>query len=167
MGRSGDEREGAKVMGTVNVVILMGNLTRDPELRRTQGGQTVSDLGLAVNERYKNQAGEEVKKTCFVDVTVWGKQAESCAKFLRKGSPALVEGKLQYDQWESPEGGKRSKLRVVAERVRFLSGATAGDGRDDGGGADDEPAAAPAPNPRPPPPAQGRRPMPRDARAAC
>lgn len=154
-------------MGTVNVVILMGNLTRDPELRRTQGGQTVSDLGLAVNERYKNQAGEEVKKTCFVDVTVWGKQAESCAKFLRKGSPALVEGKLQYDQWESPEGGKRSKLRVVAERVRFLSGANAGDGRDDGGGADDEPAAAPAPNPRPPPPAQGRRPMPRDAHAAC
>lgn len=153
-------------MGTVNVVILMGNLTRDPELRKTQGGQTVSDLGLAVNERYKNQAGEEVKKTCFVDITVWGKQAESCAKFLRKGSPALVEGKLQFDQWESPEGGKRSKLRVVAERVRFLSGAGGGAGRDDEGGADDEPVAAPAQTSRPPQLAPARRPLPRDVRAA-
>jgi single-strand DNA-binding protein len=146
-------------MGTVNVVILTGNLTRDPELRKTPSGQSVIEIGLAVNERYKNQAGEEVRKTCFVDVTAWGKQAEACAQFLRKGSPALVEGKLQYDQWETPEGGKRSKLRVVAERVRFLSGA--GSGGDPGEDDDTKPAG------RPQPPAQvGRRPPPRDARMA-
>ncbi len=145
-------------MGTVNVVILSGNLTRDPELRKTPAGQAVIDLGLAVNERYKNQAGEEVKKTCFVDVTVWGKQAEACAQYLRKGSPALVEGKLQYDQWETPEGGKRSKLRVVAERVRFLSGA----GGDGGEGADESGPAPAAPQARSQPSAQ-RRPM----RQAC
>lgn len=148
-------------MGAVNVVILTGNLTRDPELRKIPSGQAVVELGLAVNERYRNQAGEEVKKTCFVDVTVWGKQAETCAQFLRKGSPALVEGKLQFDQWETPEGGKRSKLRVVAERVRFLSGA--GGGRD-GDGAEDEPAAPSAPQGRSQPPPQ-RRPMSRDGRA--
>ena len=151
-------------MGTVNVVILTGNLTRDPELKKTPGGQAVIDLGLAVNERYRNQSGEEVRKTCFVDVTVWGRQAETCAQFLRKGSPALVEGKLQYDQWETPEGGKRSKLRVVADRVRFLSGGS--DGGDRGEGDDAEPAEPPAASRRQPPPQAARRPPPRDMRRA-
>jgi len=148
-------------MGTVNVVILSGNLTRDPELRKIPSGQAVVELGLAVNERYRNQAGEEVKKACFVDVTVWGKQAETCAQFLRKGAPALVEGKLQFDQWETPEGGKRSKLRVVADRVRFLSGAG---GARDGEGMEDEPAAPPPARSQSQPPPQ-RRPVPRDARS--
>ena len=146
-------------MGTLNLVMLMGNLTRNPDLRKTQTGLAVADLGLAVNERYKTQAGEEVKKTCFVDVTVWGKQAETCAQYLRKGSPVLVEGKLQYDQWETPEGGRRSKLRVIAERVRFLSG---GGEREAEAADEDQPAARTVPAGRSQP--VSRRPAGREAR---
>ncbi len=146
-------------MGTLNLVMLMGNLTRNPDLRKTQTGLAVADLGLAVNERYKTQAGEEVKKTCFVDVTVWGKQAETCAQYLRKGSPVLVEGKLQYDQWETPEGGRRSKLRVIAERVRFLSG---GGEREAEAADEDQPEARTAPAGRSQP--ASRRPAGREAR---
>ena len=107
-------------MAYVNRVMLIGNLTRDPEVRHIPSGTAVADLGLAVSERYTNKAGEAVEKTCFVDIVVWDRQAENCAQYLKKGSPVFVEGQLQLDQWESKEGEKRSKLRVRAERVQFL-----------------------------------------------
>ncbi len=103
-----------------NRVVLMGNLTRDPELRTIPSGSHVADLGLATNERYRNKEGETVETTCFVDVVAWGRQAETCAQYLAKGAPVLVEGRLQLDRWENSEGQKRSKLRVKADRVRFV-----------------------------------------------
>ena len=108
-------------MASFNRVMLMGNLTRNPELKYTPSGTAVTDLGLAVNESFKNKAGETVEQTCFVDVVVWGRQAETASEFLTKGSPAFIEGRLQFDQWENQEGEKRSRLRVRAERVQFLS----------------------------------------------
>jgi single-strand DNA-binding protein len=107
-------------MASYNRVLLMGNLTRNPEIRYTPSGTAVADLGLAVNESFKNKAGETVEQTCFVDVVVWGRQAETSAEYLQKGSPVFVEGRLQLDQWESQQGEKRSKLRVRADRVQFL-----------------------------------------------
>ena len=108
-------------MASLNNVILIGNLTRDPELRMIpSSGTNVLEMRVAVNDNYRNKAGEIVESTCFVDVVVWGRQAETCAKYLNKGSPVLVEGRLQYDQWETKEGEKRSRLRVVAFRVQFL-----------------------------------------------
>jgi len=107
-------------MSTLNKVFLMGNLTRDPEVRYTPSGTAVGDLGVAVNETYKNKAGETVESTVFVDVEVWARQAETCAEYLYKGSPVFVEGRLKLDQWENKQGEKRSKLRVRADRVQFL-----------------------------------------------
>lgn len=107
-------------MPSLNRVYLMGNLTRDPEVRYTPSGTAVGDLGLAVNETYRNKAGETVESTVFVDVEVWARQAETCAEYLYKGSPVLVEGRLKLDQWENQQGEKRSKLRVRADRVQFL-----------------------------------------------
>lgn len=124
-------------MANYNKVILMGNLTRDPELRYIPSGTAVADMSLAVNETYKNKAGEQVENTCFVDIVAWARQAEICNEYLSKGSPVLVEGRLQLDKWTSKEGESRSKLRVRADRVQFLgSGA-----KDSGGQADDAPAA--------------------------
>ena len=108
-------------MASLNYVVLAGNLTRDPVVRNTPSGTAVADLGLAVSDKYKNKAGELVETVCFVDVVAWGRQAEVCQQYLHKGSPVLVEGRLQLDQWESKEGEKRSKLRVRADRVQFLS----------------------------------------------
>ena len=107
-------------MASFNRVLLMGNLTRNPEIRYTPSGTAVSDLGLAVNESFKNKAGETVEQVCYVDVVVWGRQAETAAEYLHKGSPVFVEGRLQLDQWENQQGEKRSKLRVRADRVQFL-----------------------------------------------
>jgi len=107
-------------MASFNKVLLMGNLTRKPELRYTPGGQAVCDIGLAVNRKYSGN-GQDKEEVCFVDVVVWAKQAESCNKYLHKGSPVFVEGRLHYDAWEDKEGRKRSRLRVTAERVQFLS----------------------------------------------
>lgn len=107
-------------MGSMNHVFLMGNLTRDPQSRQTTSGTTVTDLGLAVSESYKNKEGAQVESTCFVDVATWGRQAETCTQYLKKGSPVFVEGRLQLDQWQTENGEKRSKLRVRAMRVQFL-----------------------------------------------
>ena len=115
-------------MGAINRVFLMGNLTRDPELRKTASGLTVSDLGLAVSEKYKNKAGETVETVCFCDIVVWGKQAETCGQYLTKGAPIIVEGRLQLDQWQTDKGEKRSRLRVKADRVQFLGRAKNGNG---------------------------------------
>lgn len=108
-------------MASLNKVFLMGNLTRDPELRNTNSASTLCVFGLASNHRYVTSSGEERDEVCFVDVEVWGRQAESCQNYLTKGAPALVEGRLQYDQWEDREtGGRRSRLLVRADRVQFL-----------------------------------------------
>lgn len=115
-------------MNSMNQVFLMGNLTRDPEKRVTPGGQSVSELGLAVNDNYKDKEGKVVERACFADIVVWGRIAETCAQYLKKGSPVLVEGRLQYDQWNTESGEKRSKLRVRANRVQFLQRAPAKDG---------------------------------------
>lgn len=113
-------------MGTMNRVFLMGNLTRDPELRHTSSGLAVSDLGLAVSEQYKSKDGQVVKRTCFTDIVVWGRQAETCGQYLGKGSAVMVEGSLQLDQWETDKGEKRSKIKVRADRVQFIGRLRAG-----------------------------------------
>ncbi|MBN1673258.1 MAG: single-stranded DNA-binding protein [Kiritimatiellae bacterium] len=118
-------------MANLNHVVLAGNLTRDPEVRQLPSGTSVADMGLAVTERFKKQSGEMGESVCFVDVVAWGRQAETCGQYLSKGSPILVEGRLQFDQWESKQGEKRSKLRVRADRVQFL-----GSPRRDGASAD-------------------------------
>lgn len=107
-----------------NKVILIGNLTKDPELRYTPQGTPVSTFRLAVNYRYK-QADDMKQDTTFIDIVVFGKQAESCGQYLNKGSSALVEGRLQERRWES-DGQQRSKFEVVAQSVRFLSGRKGG-----------------------------------------
>ena len=104
----------------------MGNLTRDPELRYLNSGSAVCDLRLAVNRRFKKNDGEFGEETCFVDVVVWARQAETCSQYLKKGSGVFVEGRLKLDTWENQEGQKRSKHRVVAERVQFLPRASGG-----------------------------------------
>ncbi len=107
-------------MANYNRVLLMGNLTRDPELRYIPSGSAVVNLRLAVNRTYKNQSGESKEEVTFVNVVVWAKQAENCAEYLSKGRPIFVEGRLQSRQWETDDGQKRSVLEVVADRVQFL-----------------------------------------------
>tara|TARA_R100001244_G_scaffold55330_1_gene47475 strand:+ start:2993 stop:3325 length:333 start_codon:yes stop_codon:yes gene_type:complete len=103
--------------------MLIGNLTRDLELRRTPQGNSVVDFGLATNRSWTSDQGQKQEETTFVDVTVWGKTAENCAKYLEKGRAVYVEGRLQLEQWEDKESGqKRSRIKVVAEAVQFLSG---------------------------------------------
>ena len=106
-------------MASFNKVILMGNLTRDPELRYTPNGAAVCELGLAMSRKF-NVNGQDRDEVCFVDIVVWNKQAENCGKYLQKGRPVLVEGRLQLDTWQNKEGQNRSKLRVVGESVQFL-----------------------------------------------
>lgn len=118
-------------MANVNKVFLIGNLTRDPELRYTPSGAAVSDLGLAVNRIDTDKNGERREEVLFVDITVWGRTAENCCQYLKKGRPIHVEGFLRLDTWDDRNSGeKRSKMKVVAERVQFLDsgrGGTQGD----------------------------------------
>lgn len=108
-------------MASLNKVFLAGNLTRNPELRYTPGGTAVAQFGMAVNRRFKNREGQMQEEATFVDVEVWGRQAETSSEYLSKGSPVLIEGRLKLDTWESKQTGeRRSKLRVVGERVQFL-----------------------------------------------
>ena len=106
-------------MASLNKVFLIGNLTRDPELRYTPNGKAVVNFGIAVNRRFTDSSGEKREETCFVRVVVFGKQAESCNQYLTKGRLVFVEGRLQYRSWET-NGEKRSSLDVIAERVQFL-----------------------------------------------
>ena len=104
----------------LNKVFLMGNLTREPELRYTPGGAAVCEFGIAVNRTYTSNT-QTREEACFVDIVVWGKSGELCQRYLSKGSQALIEGRLQYDQWEDKTTGRRSsRLRVVAENVQFV-----------------------------------------------
>jgi single-strand DNA-binding protein len=126
-------------MASLNRVFLIGNLTRAPELRYTPSGTAVSDLRLAVNRQYQTQGGERREETCFLTVVVWGKQAEASAQYLDRGSPVLVEGRLQTRDWETKDGQRRSVVEVVAERLQFL-----GRPRAAGAPAEGEPAEEPA-----------------------
>ena len=137
-------------MANYNRIIMMGNLTRDPEHKQLASGQAVCRLGLASNRQFKNkQTGTMVQEVCFVDVDVWGAQAESCRQFLTKGRPVLVEGRLKLDTWQEQDGTKRSKHFSVADRVTFLgTGVQSEDGTSDEsaavGGAEFTPATVQA-----------------------
>ena len=122
-------------MASFNRVILVGNLTRDPELRYIPSGTAVSEIGLAVNDRVK-KGDQWVDETTFVDVTMWGRTAEVANEYLSKGAPVLIEGRLKLDSWEK-DGQKRSKLRVVCEKMQMLGGrdGAGGGGGPRGGGA--------------------------------
>jgi single-strand DNA-binding protein len=114
-------------MASFNRVILVGNLTRDVEVKYLQSGTAVTDIGIAVNDRRKNQQGDWIEETTFVDITLWARQAEVAGEYLSKGSPVLIEGRLKLDQWET-DGKKQSKLRVVGERMQMLGGRGGGGG---------------------------------------
>ena len=115
-------------MASYNRVIIMGNLTRDPEFRQLASGQSVCRLGLASNRQFKNrQTGMMVQEVCFVDIDVWGAQADSCNQYLQKGRAILVEGRLKLDSWVDNEGQRRSKHSIVADRVTFLASQAAQD----------------------------------------
>ncbi len=126
-------------MANFNKVLLMGNLTRDPELRYSggggSGGTPICKFGLAVNRQWRNQSGESQEETCFVDLVVFGRQAETCNEYLSKGRPVFIEGRLSFSSWDDRETGKkRSKLEVVAERVQFLGSRNDSGGGGGGGG---------------------------------
>jgi len=107
-------------MPNLNKVFLMGNLTRDPELRYTPNGTAVADIGLAVNRKWRGKDGETREETLFVDITAWARSAEIICEYMRKGRALFVEGRLQLDTWEAQDGSKRSKMRVVVENFQFL-----------------------------------------------
>lgn len=110
-------------MASYNKVLLMGNLTRDPELRYLQTGSAVVNFGLAVNRKYRNRNTQEmVEETTFVDIEGWGPQAETFSRYMSKGRPVFVEGRLRLDSWEGKDGQKRNKLRVVMENFQFIGG---------------------------------------------
>jgi len=107
-------------MASLNKVILLGNLTRDVEVRSTPSGATVGNFGIAVNRRRKNDAGEWVEEANFFNIVVWGRQAENCSQYLSKGSQVALEGRLQSRSWETEDGQKRNVVEVVAENVQFI-----------------------------------------------
>jgi single-strand DNA-binding protein len=134
-------------MASFNKVILLGNLTRDPEVRYTPKGTAVTDLGLAVNRSYTAENGEKREEVTFVDVTFWGRTAEVAGEYLKKGRPVFVEGRLQLDSWDDKQSGqKRTKLKVIGENMQML-GAPRGGGS---GGGDEEGGSRPS-RPAPPP----------------
>ena len=106
---------------SLNKVMLIGNLTRDPELRYVPSGQPVVSFSVAVNRTYMSQAGEKKEEVSFIRVVVWGRRAEVCNEYLKKGSPVFIEGRLQSRSWDAPDGTKRSTLEVIALSVQFLS----------------------------------------------
>ena len=136
-------------MASFNKVILLGNLTRDPEVRYTPKGTAVTELGMAVNRVYTAENGEKREETTFVDVTLWGRTAEIAGEYLKKGRPVLIEGRLQLDTWDDKQSGqKRSKLKVVGEGLQLIGSRPGGGG---GGGGNEEDSGAPRSN-KPAPP---------------
>lgn len=137
-------------MASYNRVILMGNLTRDPELKYLPSGNSVVNFGIAMNERWTDrETGEQKEAPCFVDIEAWGRQAEVANEYLQKGSPVFIDGSLKFESWEADDGTKRSRLRVRVFRIQLIGGRR--DGDEGGGYADAAPAAAPtAQAPAPP-----------------
>ncbi|MFQ5957581.1 MAG: single-stranded DNA-binding protein [Candidatus Brocadiales bacterium] len=107
-------------MASLNKVFLMGNLTRDPELRYTQGGIAVTNFGMAISRNWTSSNGEQREDVCFVDISMFGKRAEIISEYFSKGNPIFIEGRLQFSQWETQEGQKRNALRVVADDFQFI-----------------------------------------------
>jgi single-strand DNA-binding protein len=144
-------------MASYNKVLLMGNLTRDPEVKYTPKGTAIANLGLAVNRVYTTEGGEQKEEVTFIDIEVWGRQAETAGQYLSKGRPVFVEGRLKLDSWEDKESGqKRNKLKVVAERVQFLGAPRGGaefkdEGPAGGDAAPARPSASRSSRPAPPP----------------
>jgi single-strand DNA-binding protein len=116
-------------MTALNRVFLMGNLTRPPEVRYAPSGSAVADMRLAVSRRYRTSGGEDKEEVCFVNVVVWGRQAETCGQYLAKGSGIFVEGRLRYEEWEK-DGQKNNRLSVVADRVSFMGAPRRGESGD-------------------------------------
>ena len=138
-------------MASFNKVILLGNLTRDPEVRYTPKGTAVTELGMAVNRVYTAENGEKREETTFVDVTLWGRTAEIAGEYLKKGRPVFIEGRLQLDTWDDKQSGqKRSKLKVVGEGLQLIGSRPGGGGG--GGGGDEEGSSAARPSKSAPPP---------------
>jgi single-strand DNA-binding protein len=143
-------------MANLNRVLLIGNLTRDPELRVTPKGTAICQFGLAVNRSFKDAAGQTRDETTFIDVEAWGRQGEVISKYCTKGRALFVEGRLRYDQWEDKTSGqKRSRLSVVLENFQFI-GAGRGDGPGAGGADESDPGHSPAPERHSPPPRAAR-----------
>ena len=128
-------------MASLNKVFLMGNLTRDPELRYTPSGTAIANFGLAINRRFKGKDGDTREDTCFVDVDAWARQAEVISEYCRKGRPLFIEGRLQLDSWQTKDGQKRSKLKVVLENFQFIGGRGEGQGSGPRGGGGQVPGA--------------------------
>ena|SRR5438477_1370387 len=138
-------------MASFNKVILLGNLTRDPEVRYTPKGTAVTELGMAVNRVYTAENGEKREETTFVDVTLWGRTAEIAGEYLKKGRPVFIEGRLQLDTWDDKQSGqKRSKLKVVGEGLQLL-GSRPGGGAGGGGGDEESSGGSRSSRPAPPP----------------
>ncbi len=132
-------------MANFNKVILVGNLTRDPERSYTPKGTAMTKFGLAVNRVYTTETGEKKEEVSYFDITTWGRSAENCAQYLSKGRPVLVEGRLQQDRWDDKESGqKRSKIHIIAETVQFLGQGRGGQGQEfsEGGAEASQPRAA-------------------------
>jgi single-strand DNA-binding protein len=126
-------------MANLNKVMLMGNLTRDPEVRYTPKGTAVAELGMAINRVYSAENGEKREETTFVDVTLWGRTAEIAGEYLKKGRPVFIEGRLQLDTWDDKQTGqKRSKLKVVGEAMQLMGSRGGGEGGGEGGGGREE-----------------------------
>lgn len=126
-------------MASLNKVLLIGNLTRDPELKYIPSGAAVANFGLAINRSYTNSAGEKVDDVCFVDVVAWNRLAEVASEYLTKGRPVFVEGRLQMRTWEQEDGRKRTKLEVVAQNIQFLGGSKGTASEEEDAGDDDVP----------------------------
>jgi single-strand DNA-binding protein len=124
-------------MASLNKVMLIGNLTRDPEIKYTPKGTAIADIGLAVNRNYTTESGEKREEVTFIDVTLWGRTAEIVGEYCKKGRPLFVEGRLQLDQWDDKQTGqKRSKLKVVGDNIQLLGGREGGAGGGPGGGGE-------------------------------
>ncbi|MDG2022624.1 MAG: single-stranded DNA-binding protein [Phycisphaerales bacterium] len=131
-------------MPSFNQVILIGNLTRDVELRHTPSNQTVANIGMAMNRQYQTKDGERREEVTFVDCEAWGRQAEVMAQYLSKGRPVMIQGRLKLDTWQDKEGGNRSKLKVVVENFQFLGSREGGGNSGGNGGGSYQSAGAPS-----------------------
>lgn len=139
-------------MANVNKVILIGNVTRDPEVKFTSKGSAVTDIGLAINRNYTLDNGEKREETTFVDVELWGRLAEIAGEYAKKGRPLYIEGRLRMDTWEDKASGqKRSRMKVVGENLQLLGGRAEGGSRPAAGGGEHESHEAPAPRRTAPP----------------
>jgi single-strand DNA-binding protein len=137
-------------MASFNKVLLLGNLTRDPEVRYTPKGSAVCDLGIAVNRSYTTDAGEKREEATFVDVTLWGRTAEVAGEYLKKGRPVFIEGRLQLDSWDDKQTGqKRSKLKVIGETMQLLGSGRGGGGAPAEASDEDRPSSRSTPPPKP------------------